>query len=274
MSLTDDYKYCEAIIKRHSASFYKAFKILPLEKRQAIYAVYAFCRIADDCVDIEADARALEALRDQLADFEKGNTPDTPVFRALRDVFHRYAMQTKPFYELIEGQHMDLQFRQPSDMAAFEHYCYLVAGTVGLMILPVLATENAKLLTESAIGLGIAMQITNILRDVGEDRLLNRIYLPSDLLAKEGVNLRILKAPSPEFITVWETLAKKSEQRYDHFLKDVSLYDKDSQVAIKRSALYYRAILHAVRLQAHDCLNKRAHVGTLQKICLSFRALR
>ena len=275
MSLKADYRYCEKVIKQHSASFYKAFSKLPKPKRNAVYAVYAFCRLADDAVDVYADAAALNEIEAALRAFEVGDMPDSPVYRALDDVFKRYEMAISPFYHMIEGQRMDLQFRRFEQVSELERYCYHVAGTVGLMLLPIVATENHNDLKEAAIQLGEAMQITNILRDVGEDLDRGRLYLPTEWLIRFGVDEASLneKKVTGGFVNLWEHAAGSAETSYETHLKLLALYDADAQRAMRRSILFYREILNAVRRNQYDCLTKRAVVPNLRKLQLLLTGL-
>lgn len=273
--MRQDYAYCEEIIKEHSKSFYFAFSKLPKEKAQAVYAIYAFCRLADDSID-EAEtkaeqAEALNSLNNQLAKFEQGDEPNHPIWRALRDVFNRYAMSIEPFYDQLQGQAMDYHFEQPHSMKEVEDYSYYVAGSVGLMLLPIIATENHYELEESAIALGIAMQLTNILRDVGEDfREINRIYLPEDLMNKVGYSVEDLSEAkiNDPFIVIWESMAFRAEQLYLDFKKTLHLFDEDSQFPVALSSRIYAAILDTVRQNNYDCLTRRNKTSFLKKMCI------
>jgi len=265
--LQNDYLYCENVIKQNSASFYQAFKKLPKDKANAVYAIYAFCRNADDSVDETRDKstqlKNWQDLYHQLQLFEKGEEISSPLWRALRDVFTRYEMDIKPFYEQLEGQRMDINFKQPSTLAELERYCYYVAGTVGLMLLPILATENHQHLHGYAVELGVAMQLTNILRDVGEDYRNNRIYLPKDLLQMENYKQQDLESSNinSSFISVWEKIANRSEELYELFQVGIDYFDKDSQLHVLLSALIYKEILKVVRESGYDCFQKRNYVS-------------
>lgn len=268
MTLIDDYKYCENIIKENSKSFYKAFSILPREKRNSIYAVYAFCRYADDTIDLFNSIDKLLKLENDLDRFIKGNRPDTPLFRALEDTFNRFSIDTEPFYDMIKGQKMDFNFTQPKDMAEFEEYCYYVAGSVGLMLLPIISRENSENSREVGLGLGEAMQITNILRDIGEDYRQGRIYIPVDLLdefprAIESIKTNII---NDDFIKVWESLALIAEKKYKVFFKNLKLFDKDSRIAVASSALFYGEIMNVVRKNGYNCLSKRQYVSSFDAL--------
>ena len=167
----DDFAWCEDVIRRNSHSFHRAFSLLPACKRQSVYALYAFCRLADDCVDRDASAAKLEQVQDDLARFFAGTVVDAPLWRALDAVCSSFDLDAQPFFDMLEGQRRDLSFRQPETMGDLEEYGYYVAGSVGLMLLPILhaASPVDDGLRDSAVALGVAMQLTNILRDVGED---------------------------------------------------------------------------------------------------------
>lgn len=267
--LEQDYAYCEGIIKKSSKSFYTAFSKLPEEKAKAVYAIYAFCRRADDTVDAQAPAseRAaqLETLTEELELFRTGATPDHPMWRALRDVFDRFPMDFNPFFDQLEGQRRDLSFQPIQTLAELEEYSYYVAGSVGLMLLPILASRQpmSTELRESAASLGIAMQITNILRDVGEDYQHNqRIYLPQEALERHGVDLPTIyhNGPDAAFIRLWEELAQEAEKRYNRFWQYIRLYDEECRFPVLVAAKLYCAIMDSVRKNGYDCLKSRNFV--------------
>ncbi len=258
-SLKKDYKYCEKLIKKSSKTYYKAFVKLPIEKRKAVFAVYAYCRYADDIIDIEKDRNKLHSLLRELDDFNKGLDIDNTIFRVLRDVFNKYDMDIAPFYDMISGQKMDLDFNGIETIEDLDNYCYYVASSVGLMILPIIAEKNYLQLANEAIDLGKAMQFTNILRDIGEDFDNGRIYLPLDLINKFNVNIEDIKNKkvTDEFILLWEYLANIAQDYFNNFYKVVKRFDSDSIDAVLSSAVYYNAILDVVRENDYDCLSKR-----------------
>ena len=267
--LKKDYAYCEKVIKASSKSFYTAFSKLPKDKAKAVYAIYAFCHQADDTVDanepLALKKENLAILEAELKEFEKGKTPNHPMWRALRDVFNRYAMTTSPFYDQLEGQKRDLDFQEITDLAALKDYSYYVAGSVGLMLLPILATKSGitESLKESAVSLGVAMQITNILRDVGEDYRENkRVYLPTELLDRHQVDLaqNVEKGPDNNFIALWEELAEESSRGYVEFEDSISHYDSDCRFPVLVSSKLYSGIMDSVRKNNYDCLSKRNYV--------------
>lgn len=262
-----DFDYCEKIIKKHSKSFYYAFSQLPSEKAHAVYAIYAFCRTADECADgnhsSKKKVQLLRQLKKELDLFNDHEELDKPLWRALRHVFNTYEMDIGPFYDQLTGQSMDLTFTTPNTMKELERYSYYVAGSVGLMLLPVIASESSADLHESAISLGVAMQLTNILRDIGEDyHEKNRIYLPCAELrhfhySEKDIHNGII---NENFISLWEKLSSRAESLYSKFLLNIELFDSDSRVPVYLSAHVYKGILDAVRNNGYQCLTKRNYV--------------
>lgn len=269
----DDFAYCERIIKNHSQSFYAAFSTLPKEKAMSVYAIYAFCRKADDIVDEDSDLEALIHLREELEFFEKGKELDHPVWRALRVVFDTYPMDIAPFYDMIVGQKEDLTFTQPETQADLENYSYYVAGTVGLMLLPLL-TDTPEKYKKEAIALGIAMQITNILRDIGEDLSNDRIYLPKEIMAKHHYTRDMLEEGiiNSNFIALWEYEARLAEMYYEQSLELVYNVNREAKKPLLLSMLFYKDILHAVRSNDYDCFTQRNFVGNRRKAVLFAQA--
>ncbi|GEK91391.1 phytoene/squalene synthase family protein [Alkalibacterium kapii] len=270
--LKQAYAYCEEIIKKHSKSFYFAFSKLPKDKANAVYAIYAFCRLADDSID-EAEtkkqqAAALKSLAEELGQFEQGNESDHFLWIALRDVFDRYDMSIQPFYDQLKGQTMDYRFKQPETMKTLVDYSYYVAGSVGLMLLPIIAVKNHSDLKKEAIALGVAMQLTNILRDVGEDfNKIDRIYLPKDLMNHYGYRKEDLfeQLIDEKFVQIWENIAHRAEQLYDDFFQSLNLFDEDSQFQVALSAKVYGGILDAVRENGYDCFTQKNKTSSAKK---------
>ncbi|WNR45312.1 phytoene/squalene synthase family protein [Paenibacillus roseipurpureus] len=274
--LRADFRYCETIIKKHSKSFYYAFSQLPPKKANAVYAIYAFCRIADDCADSnQPQAEKLESLqrlKKELDLFRDGAEVDHPLWRTLRRVFTDYEMDIQPFYDQLNGQWMDMNFSIPKTMHELEIYSYYVAGSVGLMLLPVLASNASGDLRSSAIELGIAMQITNILRDVGEDlHKKQRIYLPEEEMERFRYSKADLRQGliNESFVNLWESLAKHAESLYDGFDRSINLFDADSRLPLSLSVAVYKGILDAVRGSNYDCFSKRNYVSKEKMINIS-----
>ena len=278
-TIASDYAYCEKIIKKHSKSFYYVFSNLPKHKAQAVYAVYAFCRIADDSVDDNktsgAQLAALDQLTNELNHFAKGQEVDTPLWRALRDVFNRFDMNIQPFYDQLTGQRMDIHFMSPSNLTALETYSKYVAGSVGKMLLPVIASNAKTDLNHASESLGIAMQLTNILRDVGEDyRDKSRVYLPRDEMERYNYSETLLSEGqiTKGFVDMWEYLAKRAEFLYENFIDSIEDFDEDSRFAVLSSAHVYQGILNSVRKSGYDCFNQKNYVSAIEMAKLVARA--
>lgn len=265
--LEEDFIYCENVIKKHSKTFYQAFSQLPRNKSQAIFAVYAFCRRADDLIDEYKDIEGLNKFEEELRNFENNIIADRPEWRALNHVFEHFPMDIKPFYEMIHGQRIDINFSQPKDQKELEDYCYYVASTVGLMILPILSSKAGKIQEEAKL-LGKAMQITNILRDIGEDLENSRIYIPKNIMEKFGVNELDLDAEIVDqaFIDMWEYEAEIAEKYYNQALSMTENIDDDCKKAFLVAAYFYRDILTAIRKGSYQVFGNRHSVSKLRKV--------
>lgn len=264
-----DFEVCEIVIKKHSKSFYRAFSQLPKQKALSIFAIYSFCREADDSIDVFQDPARLIQLEIELNEFLKGNIPDRPFWRALIPVFATYKMNEQAFYDMLIGQKRDSIFQQPQTQTELEEYSYFVAGAVGIMLLPILSKEPAGIELQ-AIKLGQAMQLTNILRDVGEDVRNNRIYFPLDVMEFYGVSAEQLKQEmiNDEFIEMWEFEARRAEQLYQDSLSMIDKIETDSQEALLLSLIFYQAIIDVVRKNKYDCFTKRNYVKQQQQLKL------
>ncbi|WP_377889057.1 phytoene/squalene synthase family protein [Alkalihalobacillus sp. R86527] len=267
--LEQAYKHCESTIKHHSKTFYKAFSLLPSNKKKAVWAVYSFCRRVDDIVDEGSEPeRELSEFRSQFKRFLNGEKlGDDPMWIALHDVFQRFSMNHQPFQDMILGQEMDLYKSRYKTLNELEHYSYHVASTVGLMLLPILAPKKVDLLRDSAISLGIGMQITNILRDICEDLDRDRIYLPHEEMKDSGLSIDDLykRRVTPEFIELWEKLASHAEYHYDKAFSTIDEYPLDARLPVKSSAILYRAILQSIRKKGYNIFGQRAYVTDDEK---------
>lgn len=261
-----DFAICEQTIRNHSKSFYKAFSKLPKQKALSIFAIYSFCREADDSIDVHNDLERLNKLKLELDDFLAGEIPDRYFWRALVPVFETYKMDDQPFYDMLAGQEKDWHFHQPDTQAQLEEYSYFVASSVGLMLLPILSDKAENIKTQ-AIQLGQAMQITNILRDIGEDLKNQRVYLPKEVMRTFNVSLDMLKKETinGSFIEMWEYEANRAEQLYEQSTTMLSAIDEDCREALLLAMYFYKGILDAVRQNGYQCYNKRNFVNKKQQ---------
>lgn len=264
-----DFAYCESIIKKNSKSFYLAFSQLPKRKAQSVYAVYAFCRRADDLIDRDNNQAGLRQLERQLLDFNEGKVPNDPVWRALSVVFDNFPMVTAPFFDMLTGQRKDADFKQPETRKDLEEYCYYVAGSVGLMLLPLL-TERPADIVVPAKKLGEAMQLTNILRDVGEDYQMGRIYLTKEDMTRFGGATTMLeeKQAQTQLVALWESLAQQAETLYEESFEMFPLITEDCRQALASAAFIYREQLNIVRKQHYSLFDNKNKVSHYRKVQL------
>lgn len=260
---------CETTIKKHSKSFYRAFSQLPKEKAWSVYAIYTFCREADDSIDVYHDLNRLEILEAELKAFLAGTVPDRYFWRALVPVFEHYQMNEQAFYDMLIGQKMDAAFVQPQTQAELEEYAYYVAGSVGLMLLPILTTQAIEK-EKQGIKLGQAMQLTNILRDIGEDYRNQRVYLPKEVMNRHHVSIDILQQAqtTPAFIALWEEEAQRAELLYQEGMAMLSVIDDSCQEALLMAATFYHGILDAVRANQYDCFDQKNYVTKSEQLKL------
>ncbi|MCI3922525.1 phytoene/squalene synthase family protein [Paenibacillus sp. TRM 82003] len=271
--ISADYRYCESVVRKHSSSFYRAFGILPEDQRNAVWAVYAFCRTVDDLVDDHTPcvaAELLEAFETSFDRFLAGRIDDEPMWRALADTFRRYPMDASPFKDMIEGQRQDLSKTTYATLQELDRYCYLVAGTVGLMLLPILTPVSSGEMREKAVRLGKAMQITNILRDVAEDFQRGRLYLPEDRMAAHGFDVRDIprRSATSGWLSLYHELFELAEGHYKAGLSAGSGYPRSSRLAVTAAGLIYREILTESKRRRGDVFAERIRISNKKKMSI------
>ena len=265
---------CEQVIKKHSATFYRAFSsIQDKHRRQGIFAVYAFCRYVDDLIDVKHDLHGLQTYKSELDAFVKGYHKKGFRWLALadtRDHFYPDEHYFIPFYEMIEGQEFDAHPVRIETMDQLLKYADLVASSVGKMLLPMLAPKPAQDLTPFAVALGRAFQLTNILRDIGEDYRRDRVYLPNFLMKKHGYGIADLKAQTinAPFIGLWEEIAKLAETYYQEAQSWIEFFPKDVRFSLQASLILYREILNVIRRKQYQVMNQKLFVTQEEKIQL------
>ena len=182
--LAEAYRFCDRLAQRRARNFYPAFRFLPQRRRLALSAFYAFCTVSDDisddavCVSLADRLERLNHWKRSLEQCFSGHY-DSPLFLALADAVHEFALPRQPFYDLLDGIEMDLQPRRYNTFRDLELYCRKVASSVGRVSVRIFGCSSQGA-DEYADRLGIALQLTNILRDIGEDLLRDRLYLPMD----------------------------------------------------------------------------------------------
>ncbi|MGJ5835672.1 phytoene/squalene synthase family protein [Bacillus sp. G402] len=263
-------KICEETIQTHSKTFYRAFSMLPKKKRQAVWAVYSFCRRADDIVDESPSPKEeLTSFQEAFDRFLQGEVDrDDPMWVALEYTFQQFRMDESPFRDLLRGQEMDLEQHRYETLDELLIYSYHVASTVGLMLLPIIAPRKKEQLKEAAISLGIGMQLTNILRDIGEDKAeRNRIYLPKQVMDQFGYTEQELQEGivNQAFQHVWEYIAFEAEAYYEEFFDHLHEFPLYSRIPVKAAAHFYKAILDKTRENEYRVFTERSYISTQEK---------
>ncbi len=275
------YEYCEKITKTHAKSFYFAAKFLPKHKRRPIYALYALCRKVDDEVDeigenneaeaikaVERWQRKLKEIYEQKSEVrsQKSETENL-VFTAWRDLLQTHKIPKKLPLELMQGVLMDTQIKRYETFDELYVYCYRVASTVGLMSSEIFGYTEPKTL-EYAEALGIAMQLTNILRDVKEDAAMGRIYLPQEDLRKFGVLEKQLLANemNENFVEMMKFQMIRARDYYCKSEKGIPLLEKDTRFTVLLASRIYSKILDEIERQNYDVFTRRAHTTFSQKL--------
>ncbi|MEY4928302.1 MAG: hypothetical protein RL279_41 [Pseudomonadota bacterium] len=269
-------QYCQEKTAKSGSSFYYSFRFLSKSRRLAITALYAFCRevddIADECTDLSVAKTKLNWWRSEIERLYQ-NQPQHPVSKALLQAIHTYQLDAEHFMEIIDGMEMDLNFNRYQDFKQLQLYCYRVASVVGLLSAQIFGFKNRKTL-KFAHDLGMAFQLTNIIRDVGEDARRNRIYLPLDELAKFGVSEDDLLA-SRESIAVKRLLdfqIERAESYYDKALGTLTAEDHKNQRVSLMMASIYRTLLREIGSSgAEKVLNARISLGALRKMLLALK---
>ncbi len=275
-----DFETCRRLTRENSKSFYFASFPLPSEKRDATYAIYAFCRTADDIVDeappgAEAEARRkLDELRRLLDDISSGAIPAHPLWGPLASTIHRWKVPVEILAKLVDGVESDLEPRRFSRFAELRDYCFSVASTVGLALCPIFEHDDDAAL-DYAANMGIAMQLTNIIRDVGADYRMGRIYLPVDELqsfgvSEAGIGEGVIDDAMCELIRFQIARAREYYRRAFHGIRYLRT-DGSHWTAFLMGDVY-RAILDEVERNHFDVVGKRAFVSLSRKVLLAARA--
>ncbi|GGG20753.1 phytoene/squalene synthase family protein [Paenibacillus abyssi] len=262
-------KACEAMIKEGSSTFYKAFGFLQSPRREAVFVIYAFCRLIDDATDEpERSCYTPEELAERFDQLETAEGHF--IWPALRWLFTSFPVSKAPFWKQMEGQRLDSHLTHYESMEQLERYCYLVAGTVGEMLLPVLHGHPDRYVAESGIWLGKAMQIVNIVRDVGEDRDRGRRYIPLELLAKHNYTLQDFQSGvmNSSWTSLIEELCLLAGDWFEKGLCNLEAYPRQSAFCVELAARMYGAILEDAARHHYDVFTRRAHVPAWRKMTL------
>ncbi|MDQ6925395.1 MAG: squalene/phytoene synthase family protein [Candidatus Eremiobacteraeota bacterium] len=268
--LADCYRACGAIAREHSKTFYLSSLFLRPAQRRGVWAVYAFCRTADDIVDRIAPAQerldAIGAWERKLLDAYDGRASD-PIFAAFADAARRFAIPVQPALDLLRGARMDVTIRRYATYGELSEYCYLVASTVGLLVMPILGTLSPEALGYG-VALGRAMQMTNILRDVGEDARMGRIYLPAEDRLRFGCEDGAILAGVVDepFVALMRFQIARVRAMYADAEPGIAMLAPESRYTVRLALSLYREILDRIEANGFDVFTRRAFVPLRAKL--------
>jgi phytoene synthase len=266
-------EYCQQKAAASGSSFYYSFLFLPSERRRAITALYAFCREVDDIADEVADpgvARTkLAWWRTEIANLFAGH-PRHPVTLALQPFAEAYGLDSLRMNEIIDGMEMDLVQHRYADFSSLTRYCHRVAGVVGQLSASIFGYRNPATL-DYAESLGIAFQLTNIIRDVGEDARRDRVYLPADELARFGLSAEdiVARRGGGAFVRLMEFQAERARACFDAALAKLAPEDRANQRAGLIMAAIYRALLEEIRRDGFPVLEQRIALTPVRKLWIA-----
>ena len=270
-------EYCKQKAAQSGSSFTVSFIFLPKIQRNAMTALYAFCRevddVVDECSDYTVAQTKLNWWKTEVANLY-ANIPQHPVTKALLPFISQFNLAQAHFLEIIDGMEMDLKFNRYEDFKQLQLYCYRVASVVGLLSAQIFGFNNRKTL-KYAHDLGMAFQLTNIIRDVGEDARRGRIYLPLDELRKANVTedeiLQSIESPAVKALIEYQI--ERAETYYDKALRELPNEDTKTQRAGLMMAAIYRTLLREIKLSdAEKVLNSKTKLPPLRKLLLATQA--
>ena len=277
------YEYSRQVTRRASKTFYWGSAFLPPAKRRAVWAIYALCRTVDDIVDevadslspraghlrgVDAPIRSLDYWRRSLERIYQGyGNADNPIQSAWMDMLTHYPVPFQAVIDLLDGVEMDLTRNRYQNFDELYVYCYRVAGTVGLLTSSIFGYQCEEALSH-AVELGVALQLTNILRDIGEDARRNRIYLPQDEMERFGYSEADLMTGTVDeaFCKLMRFQIARTEDYYQRAQPGIALLSQDCRLAVSLSSTLYHHILDRIRLNKYNVFTRRATVPLKTKL--------
>jgi len=269
------FKYARALTAHHAKSFYFSAAMLPREKRWATFALYGFCRYVDNLIDNPRERTTAEIkqelnyLRRELTIGYRTGESEHPILKPFLAVARHYDIKKDYALELIKGVLMDIEKQRYQNFDELYLFAYRVAGVVGLMMTPLLGYKNPEAMVH-AEKLGVAMQLTNILRDIKEDKNMGRVYLPLEEVRQFGVDIDdIFKERMTEGMhNLMKFQVDRAHQYYDEADAGIKMLDRDAQFAIYSASKIYRGILKKIELRDYNPFLGRVFVPTPKKITI------
>ncbi|PYT29040.1 MAG: phytoene/squalene synthase family protein [Acidobacteria bacterium] len=273
-TLAESYSFCRRVARSRAKNFYYSFVLLPREQRNAMCAIYAFMRYCDDLSDEPgASLEPLERWRCALVDALGGKFDAYPAWPAFFDTVQRYRIPHEYFFQVIEGVKSDLEPRRLATFDELYRYCYQVASVVGLTIIHVFGFDSPEALP-LAEKCGVAFQLTNILRDIGEDAARGRFYLPTEDLERFGVSAVDLAAGrrTDAIVRLMQFQAARARAYYDESRPLIDLVDKRSCPGLRALIRIYSRLLERIEACNYDVFSRRVSLSSLEKCWIVLRA--
>ena len=276
--LEQAYQHCQRVAKEHASNFYYAFRTLPARKRRAIYSVYAYCRLCDDIADgdlpIETKRTELARVRQDLTAAMSPEPPPapSPEFRSLGDAVHTFDIPVSYLEEVIDGVESDLTKTRFADFSELRTYCYKVASVVGLICIEIFGYRDPKA-REYAVDMGIALQLTNILRDLKEDAERDRIYIPQEDLNRFGYSEDDLMrgVVNERFRALMKFQADRARSYYESSRPLFDLIEPESRACLRLLHTAYGAILDRIEAYGFDVFSQRVGLSVREKLTMTAR---
>lgn len=272
--LQSAYDHCQRIAKLNARNFYYAFRALPAPKRRAIYAVYSFCRVCDDIADgdlpLPDKRREFARIRRRLA--APASDDANPIFVALRHATDAYRIPPGYYEQILQGVELDLTQNRFADFQELRDYCYKVASVVGLVCIRIFGYRDPRA-EDYAVDMGIAMQLTNILRDIKEDAVRDRIYLPQDEMRRYNYTESELKRGeiTEGFITLMQHQTSRAREYFRSSRDLFPLMSPDARACPQTMHATYAAILDRIQLSGYDVFQRRIGISAPAKLLLLTR---
>jgi 15-cis-phytoene synthase len=284
--LMEAYAHCRAITRHHAKTFYMATRFLPNHKQRSIFAIYGLCRYLDDLVDESEDLihhkkishleveEKLNRFRTKLLNTYRGLEQDDPILIAFSDTLNLYDISIDLPLLLMDGVMSDLIKKRYSTFDELYDYSYKVASVVGLMTSEVFGYSNREAL-DHAVDLGIAMQLTNILRDVGEDLAKGRIYLPAEDMERFGISEKDLFSHelSPRFVEMMKFQVQRAQSYYNSADRGISMLTRDSRLPVCLARENYSRILQKIEENGYNVFDRRAFLNSTEKLSMVPRVM-
>ena len=274
-TLAVDFTYAEESMRKGSKTFYFASRFMGRERRNAFHAIYAFCRRTDDLVDDNEGKPRLQRMlirgwKKSFLEAWRAGESDDSVLAPFIHVMKKYSIPLRYPLELIRGVSMDIDKKEYGTFTELRKYCFRVASVVGLMLMHAMGMKNIRRAKKYAVKLGIAMQLTNILRDVGEDARMGRVYFPKDELARFGLSLSDILSfcRTERLVAFLKFQVARARRYYQEALRGIALFNAEFRTWVALASTLYGEILSAIERNRYEVFAKRAYVTLYRKVAL------